>query len=178
MKRALFLDRDGTLIVDVGYPRDPERVAVVPGAVEALRSLQQQFALVIVSNQSGLARGKLTRAEAEAVHARVIELFAGHGIQFAGSYYCFHGPDEGCPCRKPAPGMLLDAGRELGLDLTQSVMIGDKLSDVDAVRAAGCQAAILFGPDADTSQGTVAGCRDWGAITEQLGCVATLPEPR
>ncbi|MGE3455243.1 MAG: D-glycero-alpha-D-manno-heptose-1,7-bisphosphate 7-phosphatase [Kofleriaceae bacterium] len=168
MTRALFLDRDGTLIVDVGYPRDPDRVALVPGVVEALRELQQQFALVIVSNQSGLARGKLTRAEADAVHARVVELFAAEGVQFAGARYCFHGPDDGCSCRKPAPGMLLDAAKTLELDVASSVMIGDKLSDVDAGRAAGCRTALLFGPEAPTTHSTATSCRDWTAIAALL----------
>ncbi|MGE0867984.1 MAG: D-glycero-alpha-D-manno-heptose-1,7-bisphosphate 7-phosphatase [Kofleriaceae bacterium] len=168
MKRALFLDRDGTLIVDVGYPRDPERVALIPGVTEALRMLQQRFALIIVSNQSGVTRGKLTRAEADAVHARVIGLFGTEGISFAGSYYCWHGPDEGCPCRKPRPGMLLDAARTLGVDLACSVMVGDKLSDVEAGRAAGCQTQILFDPDAVTSRDTLTGCRDWAEIAARL----------
>ena len=141
---ALFLDRDGTLIVDTGYPRNPALVEPLPGAIDALRDLQRSYALVIISNQSGIARGKITPAEAAAVHARVVELFTAAGVTFAGSYYCPHGPDDGCRCRKPAPGMLLDAARELDLDLAASVMIGDKPSDVEAGQAAGCGRALLF----------------------------------
>ena len=144
MTRALFLDRDGTLIVDVGYPRDPALVEPLPGAVEALRELQASFSLVIISNQSGIARGLITEAEATAVHVRVIELFAAGSVTFAGSYYCPHGPDAGCRCRKPAPGLLHDAARELGLDLPGSIMIGDKSSDVEAGIAAGCATSLLF----------------------------------
>lgn len=143
---ALLLDRDGTLIVDVGYPRDPALVELVPGAVEALRELQRDRALVVISNQSGIARGKITEAEAEAVHARFVELFARAGVTFSGCYYCPHGPDEGCRCRKPAPGLIEDAARELGLDLAHSVMIGDKPSDLAAGRAAGCASVIQLGP--------------------------------
>lgn len=139
--RALFLDRDGTLIVDVGYPRDPALVSLLPGVAPALRAIAARgFRLVIVSNQSGVARGLITPAEARAVQAKVDELFAAEGIHFAGAYFCFHGPDEGCQCRKPRPGLLLDAAKELDLDLSRSVTIGDKASDLDAGRAAGCAA--------------------------------------
>src|SRR5690606_20244849 len=125
-RSALFLDRDGTLIVDVGYPRDPERVELVAGAVDALRELQRDHALVIVSNQSGIGRGLIREDEAVAVHARVIDLFRAAGVTFAGAYYCPHAPEDRCRCRKPAPGLLEDAARELDLDLGRSFMIGDK----------------------------------------------------
>jgi histidinol-phosphate phosphatase family protein len=141
---ALFLDRDGTLIVDVGYPRDPEQVEPLPGVLDALRALQTRYALVIISNQSGLARGTITPAEAAAVHARVVAVFASAGITFAGAYYCPHGPDDACRCRKPAPAMLLDAARDLDLDLAASVMIGDKRADIEAGEAAGCGRTIHF----------------------------------
>jgi len=167
MKPALFLDRDGTLIVDTGYPRDPALVEVLPGAIEALRELQRDYALVIISSQSGIGRGLITEAEARAVHDRVIELFARGGVTFAGAYYCPHLPDAGCPCRKPAPGLLLDAARELGLDLAPSVMIGDKVSDVEAGRAAGCATLIRFGPDVDGVTGS-ARCDDWPAVCAAL----------
>ena len=137
---ALFLDRDGTLIEDVGYPRDPGRVRLVPGAAGALARLARRgFALVIVSNQSGVARGLISAAEAEAVHAEVVRRFAAAGVAFDGAYYCYHAPDEGCPCRKPAPGLLLRAAGELGLDIGRSFMVGDKAIDVAAGEAAGCR---------------------------------------
>jgi len=146
---ALFLDRDGTLIVDVGYPRDPALVELVPGAAEALRELQRDHALVVISNQSGLARGIISEAEAAAVHERFVALFADAGVTFAGCYYCPHGPDNGCRCRKPAPGLIEDAARELGLDVACSVMIGDKESDLEAGRAAGCASVIRLDSWAD-----------------------------
>jgi histidinol-phosphate phosphatase family protein len=142
---ALFLDRDGTLIVDVGYPRDPALVEPLPGALDALRDLQRRYALVIISNQSGLARGLITAAEAAAVHARTVDLFSAGGVAFAGAYYCPHAPDAACRCRKPAPGLLLDAARDLDLDLASSIMIGDKPSDLEAGRAAGCAQVVRFG---------------------------------
>jgi D-glycero-D-manno-heptose 1,7-bisphosphate phosphatase len=162
-RRALLLDRDGTLIGDVGYPRDPARVEPLPGALEALRALQADFALVIVSNQSGIGRGLISEAEALAVHDRMIELFGRGGVRFTGAYYCPHAPDAGCACRKPAPGLLLDAARELGLDLAGSIMIGDKPSDIVAGLAAGCQYTVRLGPDSDGAGGNQR-CDDWPAI--------------
>lgn len=166
-RRALFLDRDGTLIVDVGYPRDPALVEAIPGAAEALRELQRDHALVVISNQSGIARGKITEAEAAAVHERFVAMFADAGVTFAAFYYCPHGPDDRCRCRKPAPGLLEDAARELDLDLSRSAMIGDKPSDLEAGRAAGCGLVIRLGPDED---GAVANarCDDWTDVVRVL----------
>lgn len=159
MRPALFLDRDGTLIADVGYPRDPDRVTLLPGAAAVLAALPPEVALVIVTNQSGLARGRITPDEAAAVATRVEAEFAAAGIRFAGVYTCPHGPDDGCPCRKPAPGLLLDAARDLGLDLARSILLGDKPSDVAAGRAAGCRASLRFGADGDVADWTAAGPR-------------------
>lgn len=162
-RRALFLDRDGTLIVDVGYPKDPALVQPLPGAIDALCELQRDFALVIISNQSGIGRGLIGAEEAAAVHDRVVAVFARGGVHFAGAYYCPHAPDAGCRCRKPAPGLLLDAARELDLDLASSVMLGDKPSDLEAGRAAGCAHVHRFGPDVDGVDGD-ARFDDWSAV--------------
>jgi D-glycero-D-manno-heptose 1,7-bisphosphate phosphatase len=137
---AVFLDRDATLIEDVGYPRDPSLVRLLPGAAQALSELARRgFALVIISNQSGVGRGLLSVSEAEAVHAEVVRHFAAAGVSFAGAYYCYHGPDDCCDCRKPAPGLLHQAMRELNLDPSRSFMVGDKEIDVAAGLAAGCR---------------------------------------
>ena len=168
MTRALFLDRDGTLIVDVGYPRDPALVEPLAGAIDALRELQRTWKLVIISNQSGLGRGLITEAEAQAVHARVVDVFAAGGVLFAGAYYCPHAPEAGCRCRKPAPGLLLDAAAELGLDLAASVIVGDKSSDLEAGRAAGVPRLIRFGPDIDGIDGSRR-IDDWVALARYLG---------
>jgi D-glycero-D-manno-heptose 1,7-bisphosphate phosphatase len=166
-RRALFIDRDGALVADVGYPRDPALVEPLPGAIDVLRGLSARFALVIVSNQSGIGRGLITEIEARAVHDRVIDVFARAGIRFAGAYYCPHAPDAGCACRKPAPGLLLDAARELGIDLAGSVMLGDKASDVAAGQAAGCGHTIRFGADIDGIDGSRR-CDDWRAVAAFL----------
>jgi histidinol-phosphate phosphatase family protein len=170
---SLLVDRDGTLIEDVGYLRDPAQVKLVDGAAEALRALQRDWALVVISNQSGIARGLISEREAEAVHAAFIAAFAAEGVTFAGCYYCPHAPEGGCTCRKPAPGLIVEAARELGLDLRRSVMLGDKASDVEAGRAAGCGYVVRFGPDVDAAQAT-ARCEDWAAVH---AFVASLREP-
>ncbi len=141
---AVFLDRDGTIIVDGKYLADPAGVIPLPGALESLAMLQQcGYVLVIISNQSGIGRGYFCVAERDAVQARVEELFHAAGVSFAGDYYCPHAPDDDCSCRKPYPTMLLDAARALGIDLPASFMVGDKVSDVEAGQNAGCRAVLL-----------------------------------
>ncbi len=144
---AVFLDRDGTLIEDVGYPRDPQLVRILPGVEEALHRLTAAgLMLVVVSNQSGIGRGIVTPEEAKAVHERFEVALAGAGVRFADVRYCPHGPDDGCRCRKPMPGMLRDAAGSLGISLPDSFMVGDKESDVEAGRRAGCRTVLLKSP--------------------------------
>lgn len=140
MRPAAFLDRDGTLIVDAKYPHDPKHVKEMPGAIAACKHLARDFALVVVSNQSGVARGLVSSLEAAKVSARFLDVFAE--VRFTDVRYCFHGPDDGCACRKPAPGMLIDAATEHGLDLGRSILVGDKPSDVEAGTQAGVRRAI------------------------------------
>jgi histidinol-phosphate phosphatase family protein len=137
-RAMLFLDRDGTLIEDVGYPNDPAQVRLLPGAAEAVRELAARgFVPAVVSNQSGLARGLITPDQAQAVHDRFVELFdAASGLRLP-CYYCPHGPDDGCDCRKPLPGLLRRAAADLGMAGTPGVMVGDKPADVDAGHRAG-----------------------------------------
>ncbi len=161
------------MIVDVGYPRDPARVELLAGAADALRSLQRDYALVIISNQSGIGRGLIREAEARAVHDRVVECYRAAGVTFAGAYYCPHTPDDRCRCRKPAAGLIEDAARELELDVGSSIMIGDKPSDLEAGRAAGCRYVVRLGPDEDGAAAS-ARCDDW----DQVGAfIASTVEP-
>ncbi len=137
---AVFLDRDGTLIEDPGYLSDASRVRLMPGALRALLAFRNRgLLLVVVSNQSGVPRGLVTKEEHVAIDARMKSMFAGEGVPLDGAYYCFHLPDEGCLCRKPRTGMIDRAVRELGIERSSSYMIGDKPSDVEAGRAAGCR---------------------------------------
>ena len=125
---AVFLDRDGTLIYDVGYPKDPGDVRLLPGVGNSLAKLNERgFLLVMVSNQSGVGGGIVTWDEAERVHKRVLASLTESGVHLDAAYYCPHAPDDGCPCRKPSPQLLLQAARELRLDLTRSFMVGDNL---------------------------------------------------
>ena len=150
---AVFLDRDGTLIDDVGYPRDPARVRLVEGAAEALAQLREAgFRLVVVSNQSGIGRGLISEDEARSVHERFVAELERRGARLDGVRYCPHAPEAACDCRKPAPGMLLAAADELGLDLDASFMVGDKSSDVEAGHRAGAR-TILLAPDGRAADG-------------------------
>jgi D-glycero-D-manno-heptose 1,7-bisphosphate phosphatase len=151
---AIFLDKDGTLIDDVPYNVDPARVRLTRGAREGAAALQAAgYALVVVTNQSGVARGLFAPDALLAVRAR-IEALLGRG--FDGFYWCPHYPAGAvheyaivCGCRKPQPGLLTRAAGELGLDLARSWMIGDILSDVEAGCRAGCRTALLGAvPDA------------------------------
>ncbi len=140
MNRALFMDRDGTVMVDVGYPRRPDDVELLPDAPPMLARLHDLgFKLVVVSNQSGVGRGLVTADEAEAVHERFVEALRAGGVELDAAYYCPHAPDEGCSCRKPSPELLQRAARELALDLPESFMVGDRDSDLEAGRRAGCR---------------------------------------
>ena len=148
MSFAVFLDRDGTLIEDRHFLGDPDGVELLPNAVEGLRRLRDLgAALVVVTNQSGVGRGYFDEDAVEAVNARIAQLLAAEGVELAGVYVCPHGPDDGCACRKPAPGLLLRAGEELGLDLGASYLVGDAERDAEAARRAGAT-AILLGRDA------------------------------
>lgn len=137
---AVLLDRDGTLVVDVPYNGDPDLVAVVPGARAALDALRAAgIPLAVVSNQSGIARGLLTRAQVDAVNDRVDALLGPLGP----FHYCPHGPEHGCGCRKPAPGLLHQAAAALGVDVRACALIGDIGADVDAALAAGARPVLV-----------------------------------
>lgn len=151
MRRAVFLDKDGTLVEDVPYNVDPALIRLLPGAGEALRALQAaEFALVVVTNQSGVARGLFPESALGGVEARLRELLAREGVTLAGFLACPHHPDGSvpeyareCGCRKPGPGLLRRAAEELNLDLSASWMVGDILNDVEAGQRAGCRTVLL-----------------------------------
>lgn len=137
-RRWLLLDRDDTVLDDPGYLSDPRAIRFLPGAVEGLQLFQAQgWPLVLITNQSGIGRGYFGLEELHAVHARLETLLKDQGVQLAGIYLCPHAPDHGCDCRKPNPALALQAAAELGLDPGDSVMVGDKLSDLELGRRIG-----------------------------------------
>lgn len=134
MIRAVLFDRDGTLIVDVPYNGDPAKVEPAPGAREALDRVRAAgIPIAVVSNQSGIGRGLVTRAQVDAVNARVEELLG----PFGGFFLCPHAPEDDCECRKPKPKLLLDAARALGVEPFACAYVGDTATDMQAARNAG-----------------------------------------
>jgi D-glycero-D-manno-heptose 1,7-bisphosphate phosphatase len=137
-RRVALIDRDGTIIIDKVYLRDPEGIEFAPGATEGLRLLRDAgFALVLITNQSGIARGYFDAARLEQIHDRLRSMLAAEGLTLAAIYVCPHGPDDGCDCRKPAPGMVKRAMRDLGFGPKEAVLIGDSDADMGAAAAAG-----------------------------------------
>lgn len=138
---AVFVDKDGTLVEDVPYNVDPERIALAPGAEEAIRRFAESgYRVIVVSNQPGAALGLFPEERLRGVEERLRELLDD---ALDGFYYCPHHPEAGCRCRKPSPGMLLRAAREHGIELERSWMIGDILDDVEAGRRAGCRTVLI-----------------------------------
>ena len=133
-RRAVFVDRDGTLIREREYLAEPGRVELVPGALESLAAFEAAgYAIVVVTNQSGIARGYYDEAAYRAVEAEVESRLEAGGVRVLATYHCPHHPDitGPCDCRKPAPGLFLRAAREHGLNLSLSVYIGDRLRDIE-----------------------------------------------
>ena len=140
MNRAIFLDRDGTIIEECGYLSDPERVILLPGAAQVLAALAAEgWKLIVVTNQSGVGRGLISPAQMEQVQNRFLSLMSQHAIPIAGSYVCAHTPEEHCHCRKPSPYLLERAAEEHSLNLAESWMIGDREGDILCGRNAGCR---------------------------------------
>lgn len=151
MRRALFLDRDGVINADHGYISGSDRFDVIEGVFDALRRAQELgYLLVVVTNQSGIARGYFTDDDYRRIEHHMREVFLAEGITFDAIYHCPHHPDGiipalavRCDCRKPEPGMILRAARDHNIDLAASIMVGDKDSDIAAARAAGVGRAYL-----------------------------------
>ena len=156
-RKAVFLDKDGTLIYDVPYNVDPGLIRFRPGTMEGLALLHAAgYQLVVITNQSGIARGYFQEEELAAVIDYLRQRLAVEGIPLGGFYYCPHHTEgvvpeytKACECRKPEPGMLLRAAAELGIDRHRSWYIGDILDDVEAGRRAGCR-TILIDPGGET----------------------------
>ena len=150
--RAVFVDRDGTLNEDIGYVSTPDELVIYPWAAEAVRLINESGLLtVVITNQSGIARGMYSEETLDAIHSRMIEELAREGARIDAVYYCPHHPEVGdaryrtaCVCRKPRTGMLNKAAREHDVDLARSFIIGDKASDIKLAENAGARAALVL----------------------------------
>jgi D-glycero-D-manno-heptose 1,7-bisphosphate phosphatase len=151
MNKAIFIDKDGTMVEDVPYNINPDKIKLYPDVPLALRRLQDQgYKIVVVSNQSGIAYGYFDEAALDKVWTRISSLLENSDVKIDAYYYCPHhsnGKVQGlnieCECRKPQPGMLLKAASDLNIDLSQSWMIGDILNDVEAGNRAGCKTILI-----------------------------------
>jgi D-glycero-D-manno-heptose 1,7-bisphosphate phosphatase len=152
LRRAVFLDRDGTVAEEVGYVNHASRIRLLPGSAAAVRQVREAgFLAVVVTNQAGVARDYFEEFVVQQANQRLMELLEQEGATLDGIYYCPHHPREGvppyrqdCQCRKPRAGMLLQAAEDLGIDLTRSYMVGDGLVDVGAARAAGAVPVLVL----------------------------------
>lgn len=147
---AAFLDRDGTLIRDTGYPSDPDEVELLPGAARAVRALNRAgVPVVVTTNQSGIGRGVLTPAEYRAVREEVRRRLERAGARIDLTLHCPHAPDAGCGCRKPRLGMHREAAAELEVDLGRALYVGDRRSDVEPAARTGGTGLLLQGQSRD-----------------------------
>ncbi len=144
-KVAVFLDRDGTINEQMGYINHLSRFVLLPQAIPAIRRLNEAgLKVVLVTNQSGAARGYFPASLVDEVHELMQNLLAAGGAHLDGIYTCLHGPDEGCLCRKPRPGLILQAARDLDLDLARSYLVGDRLDDLETAANAGVKGILVL----------------------------------
>ncbi|GAA0461385.1 HAD family hydrolase [Streptomyces olivaceiscleroticus] len=170
---AVLFDRDGTLIEDVPYNSDPRLVRILPGVPEALRLLRDAgIPTAVVSNQSGVGRGLLTEQQVRLVNARVDDALGGFGTWV----YCPHRPDAGCHCRKPKPGLVIEAARRLAVPAEKCVVIGDIGADVLAAQAAGARAVLVPNAVTRREEITAAPCTAPDVLTAVRQLLGPLPE--
>jgi D-glycero-D-manno-heptose 1,7-bisphosphate phosphatase len=181
LKPAVFLDRDGTIIEDVGYLRRLEDIEVFPWTVDAIRALNDAgFLVIVVTNQSGIARGYLTEPQLETVHAEIDRTLTAGGARIAAYYYCPHHPDgtvppyaTACDCRKPASGLVERATRDLGVDLSRSFVVGDTWLDVGLARATGARAVLVRTGDGRNQEARPRAGVSADAIVDNLAAAAS-----
>ena len=145
--KAVFIDRDGTIAKDVSYCSAPEDFELLSGAARGIKLLNENgFKVIIVTNQSGVARGYFTEETLAKIHEKMKRELAKEGARVDAIYYCPHHPDDGCDCRKPKPKMVLQAASDLNIDLSQSYAVGDLDMDIEMGRAAGCKTILIGNP--------------------------------
>jgi len=144
---AAFIDRDGTMVFDKHYLADPRGLEIIPTVPEGIKKFNDaNIPVIVITNQSGIARGKFDEATLELIHQRLFEILEDSGAIVNGLYYCPHMPDAGCDCRKPKPGMLLRAKNEHGFDLAKSYVIGDRMIDIEMAHSVGAIGVIVPEP--------------------------------
>ncbi|MFZ5448706.1 MAG: D-glycero-beta-D-manno-heptose 1,7-bisphosphate 7-phosphatase [Thermodesulfobacteriota bacterium] len=142
---AVFLDRDGTINEEMGYINHLSRFQLLPQTAQAIRRLNEAgFKVVVVTNQSGAARGYFSAALVDEIHAHLQKILAAAGAHLDGIYTCLHGPDQGCNCRKPRPTLIQQAARDLDLDLARSYAVGDRYRDVQTAANAGVKGILVL----------------------------------
>ena len=168
-KQAVFLDRDGVLIADEGHLTNAASMKFLPGIQGALTRLRDDFYLIVITNQSCISRGLLSEDGLRKIHIELCERLAAEGVNLDGIYYCPHHPTEGdgpyrieCQCRKPKPGMLLQARADWNIDMDRSFMVGDNLTDAGAAQAAGV-ASVLVGKSGQVAPESVVTATDLAA---------------
>ena len=148
--KAVFLDRDGTIAYDVPYCSRPEDFVLMPGAAEAIARLNKAgFMVVVITNQSGIARGLFTAEILEQIHRKMRITVAEAGGEIERVYYCPHMPDSGCSCRKPGVSLFIEAEHELGIEMQKSFVIGDQLADMIAGNRCGCRTVLVWSKDTE-----------------------------
>ena len=148
MKKAVFLDRDGTINIDTGYVGDPDKLVIIEGAREAIKLLKDKgFLVFIVTNQSGVARGYFSVEQMQLVNKKILDELAHKQVCIDGIYYCPHHPDEECSCRKPKPLIVNSIAAEFAVELKRSYFVGDKMSDVHTGKNAGCRTVLINSDD-------------------------------
>jgi D-glycero-D-manno-heptose 1,7-bisphosphate phosphatase len=144
--KAAFLDRDGVINRDLAYVHKVEDFHFTEGCIDALTQLQNKgFTLFIVTNQSGIGRGYYSEDEYQRLTEWYVNVLSDAGVSVAQVYHCPHSPEDECTCRKPKPGLFLQAARDYDIDFSASIMVGDKHSDMDAAKAAGIQQCYFVG---------------------------------
>lgn len=180
LRRAVLIDRDGTLNVEVHYLHRIEDLVLVPGAIEAIRALNQAgYLVLVVTNQAGIARGYYDEAALHRLHDHLAQLLVAAGARLDGIFFCPHHPDFGspCNCRKPAPGMLLRAAAEHNLDLRRCWLVGDSAGDMGAGRAVGCRTLLVrtgYGAQTEAMLDTADRSSRPDAIVDDIGAAVRL----
>ena len=144
-RRFALLDRDGTINEEFGHLADPDELRLIPGSADAIRRLRDLgLGVVVVTNQANVGRGLLDPADLEGIHTRLLEMLADEGAEVHAILHCPHAPEDGCRCRKPAPGMALDAAARFGFDPTEAFVVGDHAGDVGMGRAVGATTFLVL----------------------------------